>query len=86
MSSSSNKGNKLSIVASVAGPALTINKSGINFIGMGVSGGEIGALTGPSLMPGGQQEAYNLDSLYYRHQLKCHRHLIKAISYQLLHL
>ena len=34
-------------------------ESGINFIGMGVSGGEIGALTGPSLMPGGQQEAYN---------------------------
>ena len=32
--------------------------SGINFIGMGVSGGEIGALTGPSLMPGGQQQAY----------------------------
>ena len=34
-------------------------ESGINFIGMGVYGGEIGALTGPSLMPGGQQEAYN---------------------------
>ena len=33
-------------------------ESGINFIGMGVSGGEVGALTGPSLMPGGQ-EAYN---------------------------
>ncbi len=26
-------------------------QSAINFIGMGVSGGEIGALTGPSLMP-----------------------------------
>ncbi|OJH01435.1 phosphogluconate dehydrogenase (NADP(+)-dependent, decarboxylating) [Staphylococcus hominis] len=37
----------------------TLAESGINFIGMGVSGGEIGALTGPSLMPGGQQEAYN---------------------------
>lgn len=34
-------------------------QSAINFIGMGVSGGEIGALTGPSLMPGGQEEAYN---------------------------
>ncbi|CAM3968890.1 phosphogluconate dehydrogenase (NADP(+)-dependent, decarboxylating) [Staphylococcus schweitzeri] len=34
-------------------------ESAINFIGMGVSGGEIGALTGPSLMPGGQEEAYN---------------------------
>ncbi|WP_407893591.1 NADP-dependent phosphogluconate dehydrogenase [Lacticaseibacillus sp. N501-2] len=34
--------------------------SGINFIGMGVSGGELGALHGPSLMPGGQREAYDL--------------------------
>ena len=32
-------------------------ESGINFIGMGVSGGEVGALT--SLMPGGQEAAYN---------------------------
>ncbi|ANZ57687.1 phosphogluconate dehydrogenase (NADP(+)-dependent, decarboxylating) [Fructilactobacillus lindneri] len=34
-------------------------KSGVNFIGMGVSGGELGALQGPSLMPGGQKEAYD---------------------------
>ncbi|AVQ33117.1 NADP-dependent phosphogluconate dehydrogenase [Staphylococcus muscae] len=33
-------------------------ESGINFIGTGVSGGEVGALTGPSMMPGGQKEAY----------------------------
>lgn len=31
---------------------------GINFIGAGVSGGEEGALKGPSIMPGGQKEAY----------------------------
>ena len=31
--------------------------SGINFIGTGVSGGEKGALEGPSIMPGGQKEA-----------------------------
>lgn len=37
-----------------------LDKSGINFIGMGVSGGELGALTGPSMMPGGQKEAYDL--------------------------
>lgn len=37
-----------------------LDKSGINFIGMGVSGGELGALQGPSLMPGGQKEAYDL--------------------------
>ena len=34
--------------------------SGINFIGTGVSGGEKGALEGPSIMPGGQREAYDL--------------------------
>ena len=37
-----------------------LDNSGINFIGMGVSGGEKGALEGPSLMPGGQNEAYDL--------------------------
>ncbi len=33
---------------------------GILFIGTGVSGGEEGALKGPSIMPGGQKEAYEL--------------------------
>ncbi|MEF3303920.1 NADP-dependent phosphogluconate dehydrogenase [Paenibacillus sp. GYB003] len=33
---------------------------GIRFIGTGVSGGEEGALKGPSIMPGGQQDAYKL--------------------------
>ncbi|WP_153797575.1 NADP-dependent phosphogluconate dehydrogenase [Foetidibacter luteolus] len=32
---------------------------GIHFMGMGVSGGEHGARTGPSIMPGGDQNAYN---------------------------
>ena len=32
----------------------------INFIGVGVSGGEEGALWGPSIMPGGQRDAYGL--------------------------
>ena len=32
----------------------------IMFIGMGISGGEEGARIGPSLMPGGPQEAYDL--------------------------
>lgn len=31
---------------------------GIHFMGMGVSGGEQGARTGPSIMPGGDSEAY----------------------------
>ncbi|BDR58321.1 NADP-dependent phosphogluconate dehydrogenase [Xylocopilactobacillus apicola] len=36
-----------------------LDASGINFIGMGVSGGELGALNGPSMMPGGQKSAYD---------------------------
>ncbi|WP_068774511.1 NADP-dependent phosphogluconate dehydrogenase [Paenibacillus sp. FJAT-26967] len=33
---------------------------GFRFIGTGVSGGEEGALKGPSIMPGGQKDAYEL--------------------------
>ncbi|MGI8477163.1 MAG: NADP-dependent phosphogluconate dehydrogenase [Thermomicrobiales bacterium] len=33
---------------------------GFNFVGMGVSGGEEGALWGPSLMPGGPADAYTI--------------------------
>ncbi|TDQ42230.1 NADP-dependent phosphogluconate dehydrogenase [Aureibacillus halotolerans] len=32
----------------------------LNFIGTGVSGGEEGALKGPSIMPGGQKDAYEM--------------------------
>ncbi|MBD2104431.1 decarboxylating NADP(+)-dependent phosphogluconate dehydrogenase [Leptolyngbya sp. FACHB-261] len=35
-----------------------LEAAGLQFIGMGVSGGEEGALHGPSLMPGGQKSAY----------------------------
>ena len=35
-----------------------MEEHGIHFIGMGVSGGEEGALNGPALMPGGDEEAY----------------------------
>jgi 6-phosphogluconate dehydrogenase len=35
-----------------------LSKSGLNFFGMGVSGGEEGALWGPSIMPGGQKECW----------------------------
>lgn len=37
-----------------------LQETGIHFIGTGVSGGEEGALNGPSMMPGGQKEAYDL--------------------------
>lgn len=33
---------------------------GLNYLGTGISGGEEGALNGPSIMPGGQPEAYAL--------------------------
>ncbi|MFH4967965.1 decarboxylating NADP(+)-dependent phosphogluconate dehydrogenase [Gaetbulibacter sp. M240] len=36
-----------------------LKKEGFNFIGCGISGGEEGARTGPSLMPGGSAEAYS---------------------------
>jgi 6-phosphogluconate dehydrogenase len=39
--------------------AATLAPTGIKFFGMGVSGGEEGALWGPSLMPGGDRESYN---------------------------
>jgi len=35
-----------------------LRESNIHFIGIGVSGGEDGALKGPSIMPGGNKEAY----------------------------
>lgn len=37
-----------------------LSELGFHFIGTGVSGGEEGALHGPSIMPGGQREAYDL--------------------------
>jgi len=37
-----------------------LEAQGIRFIGTGVSGGEEGALKGPSIMPGGQKDAYEL--------------------------
>ncbi|NCO75112.1 MAG: decarboxylating NADP(+)-dependent phosphogluconate dehydrogenase [Cyanobacteria bacterium] len=36
-----------------------LEATGLGFMGMGVSGGEEGALNGPSLMPGGTQAAYH---------------------------
>ena len=36
-----------------------LQKSGIHFIGCGISGGEEGARKGPSLMPGGTEVAYS---------------------------
>jgi 6-phosphogluconate dehydrogenase len=40
--------------------AKALEAAGFRFIGMGVSGGEEGARYGPSLMPGGTQEAYGI--------------------------
>ncbi len=44
----------------------TLEAEGISFIGMGVSGGEQGALWGPSLMPGGQRSAWEAVAPIFR--------------------
>jgi len=36
----------------------TMSERGLNFVGAGISGGEEGALNGPSIMPGGPAESY----------------------------
>jgi 6-phosphogluconate dehydrogenase len=40
--------------------------TGIHFVGMGVSGGEEGALKGPSLMPGGSRESWDVIAPIFR--------------------
>jgi len=42
-----------------------LSNLGIHFIGSGVSGGEEGALRGPSIMPGGSLEGYQLIQPYF---------------------
>jgi 6-phosphogluconate dehydrogenase len=37
-----------------------LKEVGLNFLGIGISGGEEGALKGPSLMPGGPKEAWKI--------------------------
>ncbi|WP_312718719.1 NADP-dependent phosphogluconate dehydrogenase [Mobilicoccus sp.] len=37
-----------------------LRERGIHFVGAGVSGGEVGALEGPSIMPGGPAESYEI--------------------------
>ena len=44
--------------------AIALKKVGIHFIGTGVSGGEEGALKGPSVMPGGDATAYKIVQPY----------------------
>ncbi len=37
-----------------------VESNGLYYVGAGISGGEQGALTGPSIMPGGSAEAWNI--------------------------
>lgn len=41
-----------------------LRSNGIHFLGVGVSGGEKGALKGPSIMPGGSSDGYHLVGKY----------------------
>jgi 6-phosphogluconate dehydrogenase len=43
-----------------------LEAKGIHFVGMGVSGGEEGALKGPSLMPGGSVESWEIIAPIFR--------------------
>lgn len=43
-----------------------LSEKGLNCLGIGVSGGEEGALKGPSLMPGGTKEAWEIVAPIYR--------------------
>src|SRR6266576_3123880 len=43
-----------------------LESTGIHFVGMGVSGGEEGALKGPSLMPGGSRESWEIIAPIFR--------------------
>src|SRR5438045_6838483 len=43
-----------------------LEAKGIHYIGCGVSGGEEGALKGPSLMPGGSRESYEIIAPIFR--------------------
>jgi 6-phosphogluconate dehydrogenase len=43
-----------------------LKEKGLNYLGIGVSGGEEGALKGPSMMPGGTKEAWEIVSPIYR--------------------
>jgi 6-phosphogluconate dehydrogenase len=46
--------------------AKELEGKGIHFVGMGVSGGEEGALKGPSLMPGGSRESWDIIAPIFR--------------------
>src|SRR6266513_1560702 len=43
-----------------------LQEKGIHYVGMGVSGGEEGALKGPSLMPGGSRESWEIIAPIFR--------------------
>jgi 6-phosphogluconate dehydrogenase len=43
-----------------------LESKGIHFVGMGVSGGEEGALKGPSLMPGGSRQSWDIIAPIFR--------------------
>src|SRR3954469_3798588 len=43
-----------------------LQSTGIHFVGTGVSGGEEGALKGPSLMPGGSRESWEIIAPIFR--------------------
>src|SRR6184192_2919557 len=55
-----------SLFTDTQGRGKELEDRGIHFVGCGVSGGEEGALKGPSLMPGGSREAYEIIAPIFR--------------------
>src|SRR3954467_11219356 len=47
-----------SLYTDTIGREKAIRERGLHFVGAGISGGEEGALNGPSIMPGGPAESY----------------------------
>lgn len=58
-----------------------LKKWGIHFIGSGVSGGEEGALKGPSIMPGGSIEGYQLIQPFFEKIAATNNKGIKCCNY-----
>jgi len=58
-----------------------LNSLGIHYIGAGVSGGEEGALIGPSIMPGGSIEGYRLIKPYLEKIAATNRQGINCCNY-----
>lgn len=59
----------------------TCKKRGVLYMGVGISGGEQGALEGPAIMPGGDQQAYSLVKPFLENIAADTHHAQKCCTY-----